>query len=64
MLKGSSGKDGQYAWTDGKFHKEMDSIRNNQVEILEIIILIVMINTGTDMKNVSDGLLIRFDIAM
>ena len=42
----------------------MDSIRNNQVEILEIIILIVMINTGTDMKNVSDGLLIRFDIAM
>ena len=57
-------KGGQYAWTDRKFHKEMDSIRNNQVEILEIIILIVMINTGTDMKNVSDGLLIRFDIAM
>lgn len=42
----------------------MDSIRNNQVEILEIIILIVTINTGTDMKNVSDGLLSRFDIAM
>jgi len=39
------------------FSKEMDSIRNNQVEILEIIILIVIINTGTDMKHVFDGLL-------
>ena len=39
------------------FSKEMDSIRNNQVEILEIIILIVIINTGIDMKHVFDGLL-------
>lgn len=46
------------------FSKEMDSIRNNQVEILEIIILIVIINTGTDMKHVFDGLLSRSDIAM
>lgn len=42
----------------------MDSIRSNQVEILEIIILMVIINTGTDMKTVFDGLLSRFDIAM
>lgn len=46
------------------FSKEMDSIRNNQVEILEIIILIVIINTGTDMKHVFDGLLSWSDIAM
>ena len=46
------------------FSKEMDSIRNNQVEILEIIILIVIINTGIDMKHVFDGLLSRSDIAM
>lgn len=46
------------------FSKEMDSIRNNQVEILEIIILIVIINTGTDMKPVFDGLLSWSDIAM
>lgn len=44
------------------FNREMDCIRNNQMEILEIILIII--NTGTEMKNAFDGLSSRSDTAM
>lgn len=44
------------------FNREMDCIRNNQMEILEIILIII--NTGTEMKNAFHGLSSRSDTAM
>ena len=35
MLKGSSGKDGQYAWTDGKF-QQRDRKYKGQMQMLYI----------------------------
>ena len=47
------------------FNREMDCTRNNQMEILEIrIIRLIIINTGTEMKNAFDGLISRSDTAM
>lgn len=46
------------------FNREMDCIRNNQMEILEITIILIIINTGAEMKNAFDGLSSRSDTAM